>query len=548
MEITTKKIKEIFDTLPTGYYIGRRLEVVFDENSDRSFYEPLADKITISAKMIIEACQNATTAVDTEELVRGLLYHEVSHAMLTGKTGGCEPNHSYMREINILEDERIETLLKDYYMNTNFKSNIYLINNFKGEVAKDADEAFSHLVRFNVGPTEWIDALVSFLDRYKTLNATSSYYDWYDYFSDCIDFYQNFVNDYNRNPEKFDQPQTQDNTSNQSENNQSQSGDSSDSTEQFKENYNHKSQPSDNEEDEEDEEENENSEATSNEDDNSQSESNEESNENDASLPELDEEENDTDDINNNYENDVVKSHGVGKGLPKDEIKKMAETVFNQYANGKLKASLFRILSSASYKKGVFEGSTRCYAGHIDPKACGRDDYKWFVKNTGYGDVNGISKIHLNLFIDNSGSWSADREINELIKALNEIKSPTFDFDVITINSHIVEWPTTTSYLFRSGGGTDLNNSIKDVIKRHTQHNAQNYNIVVFDGEAHDNKYTENREPFRHFDTTNTILVVDWRNDRFIKNLKNCRKKIINSNYAGNFIDEVLKLLSGVIS
>ena len=547
MEITTKKIKEIFDTLPTGYYIGRRLNVVFDENTDSSFYEPLADKVTISAKMIIDACKNATTTVDTEELVRGLLYHEVSHAMLTGKTGGCEPTHSYMREINILEDERIETLLKDYYMNTNFKSNIYLINNFKGEAAKNADEAFYHLVRFNIGPTEWINALVSFLDRYKHLNAISSYYDWYDYFADCIDFYKNFVNDYNNNPEKFDQPQTQNNKSQQSENNQNQSGNSSDSTEQS--DKNNKSQPSNKEDENDADDENENNGAADNENDDSQSDASDEENETNESQPEANEEETNSNNSDNTYENDVVKSHGVGKGLPKDEIKKMAETVFNQYANGKLKANLFRILSSASYKKGVFEGSTRCYAGHIDPKACGRDDYKWFVKNTGYGDVNGISKIHLNLFIDNSGSWSADREINELIKALNEIKSPTFDFDVITINSRIVEWPTTTSYLFKSGGGTDLSNAIAGVIKRHTQHNAQNYNIVVFDGEAHSyGKYTENSEPFRHFNTPNSILVVDRKNECFINNLKNCRKKVISSNYAGNFINEVLKLLSGVIS
>ena len=196
----------------------------------------------------------------------------------------------------------------------------------------------------------------------------------------------------------------------------------------------------------------------------------------------------------------------------------------------------------ANKKKGYYSNSRRTYNnGRIGPRNIVENDYKWF-NDKGRNNNKAYSKIHFNLFIDNSGSWSADLEVNQFIRALNEIKSTDFDFDVITINCDIVEWPTSDAYVFRSGGGTNLSNAIAPIIKKHTLPGCQNYNIVVFDGDAHGSCNAAD-EPFRHFNTTNSILVVDESNAQFIKNLNSCKKQIIRSNYSQHFIAAVLELL-----
>ena len=103
--------------------------------------------------------KNAPDDIDRESVIRGLFYHEISHALLTYRTDifkevmrsfykgflkGVKRQLSSKPEIkaqqikyleenfhdimNIFEDERIETVCKHYYMNVDFKRNLFLIN------------------------------------------------------------------------------------------------------------------------------------------------------------------------------------------------------------------------------------------------------------------------------------------------------------------------------------------------------------------------------------------------------------------------------------
>lgn len=89
------------------------------------------------------------------------------------------------------------------------------------------------------------------------------------------------------------------------------------------------------------------------------------------------------------------------------------------------------------------------------------------------------------MFIDNSGSfWRNDDKMNIFIRTLARIKDPNFSFDIITINTKIVEWEG-NSKIFMSEGGNCLSPKIAEVIRRHTPSATNVYNIVLFDGDAH---------------------------------------------------------------
>lgn len=141
MNISTLTIKNIFDTLPVGYYLGRRIDVALNDG-DSAYFDPANDKIYVGAKIIQKAMTDIPddSEFNLEEIIRGLLYHEISHVILTpAKLKLIEAE--YAEIINIFEDERIETLLRKYYMSVNFKKNVILLNKYyKGMSPKNAKQ------------------------------------------------------------------------------------------------------------------------------------------------------------------------------------------------------------------------------------------------------------------------------------------------------------------------------------------------------------------------------------------------------------------------
>jgi hypothetical protein len=108
MALSFNEVKNITDTLPIGLYANRRIiaELGHDETS---WYNPQEDVICISYEQVTQGLDKWQTEVET--LIRSNFYHEVSHAILTPKEMSCD--YIY----NVFEDERIETLLKDFYYN-----------------------------------------------------------------------------------------------------------------------------------------------------------------------------------------------------------------------------------------------------------------------------------------------------------------------------------------------------------------------------------------------------------------------------------------------
>ena len=236
-KITKGEIEQIFNTLPVSYYLGRKINVELNDGNT-SFFDSVKDHICIGANTIIQACSSLSDdilkSIDLEEVVRGLLYHEISHVILS-PNNLYSVNSIYKDIINIFEDERIECVLKDFYMNVNFKRNVFLLNNYNpAKNPKNALEKFYYIVRFRQGEKEYIDRVNKIIIKYSNINSTysthyynSKYTAVSNYVNDIIELYEDIKKNFEEN---LNNNQTNNQDSNQDSNqNQTKSSNKQDS-------------------------------------------------------------------------------------------------------------------------------------------------------------------------------------------------------------------------------------------------------------------------------------------------------------------------------
>ena len=229
MQITYNQVKKILDTLPIGYYLGHSIPPVkLSKESDSTYINQITEEITVSFQNVQTMLQNAPDDIDVESVVRGLLYHEVSHAVLTpaiqffpeaiGFDGNnlcyafCQIKHEYKKRFgrelsfsdckdffNIVEDERIETLLKDYYLNVDFRKNVVLLNGITDpEKELENSDLFKRLFlvcRYHVGTQEELRLLKNVISNSKKLTNKSDASDLKNYFGNI--FIKHFVSSKN---------------------------------------------------------------------------------------------------------------------------------------------------------------------------------------------------------------------------------------------------------------------------------------------------------------------------------------------------------------
>ena len=499
MTVSYSRIEAIYKTLPIGYYLGRNIKMELSKTSKNSFYTPASDSITISAPCVINACEHiASEEINLEEIIRGLVYHEISHVILTGQTPLDLSSVQKAQEIfNIVEDERIETVLRNYYMRVNFRKNIMLINNYHGEASVSVDEAFYQFIRYHVVEDKmWLDRLYFLIRKHRNLNCGSDIQDWDQYMRDILELYRDFC------PKNSD-PEENKNSSK----GKSGSGDPSEEDNRFG-----------------------------------------------ADDPSVDMSEMTPEQIVDIFANDTTEFDDLTSSDAKALVTNIRKKVFDFYEDPELKARVTKIIEGARKKRGMLEGSIRGYSGRIDPKGFARNDYKIFVKNTNGGSVNGNAKTHFNLFIDNSGSFCHnDDTMNKFIRVLNSLVSPKFDFDVITLNTCIVEWPSTNKMLFNSKGRNRIDDAIFPIFRKHQTLQHNNFNIVLFDGDAYSDDrrrsfYDGIKNNFSAFDSEETIIISDTYNVKYIEpSIKKAKVKYIKRDYCKTFIDEVLTLLEKVM-
>ena len=178
MQLTYNEVNNIFKTLPIGYYFGRNLKCFLDE-TETSYFDPMNEEIHVGYLMIAKSIANLEDNAEND--VRALLYHELAHAMLT-------PKEMHMtRTRNTFEDERIESLLKDYFLNVNFKEFCIRFNGFNNEDPTNVDEFFYQIVRFRHGPKELVDKVHDIIISFKRLVFNSPSWPDTSHYEDAID-------------------------------------------------------------------------------------------------------------------------------------------------------------------------------------------------------------------------------------------------------------------------------------------------------------------------------------------------------------------------
>ena len=483
MNVPVAMIKSIAEGLPIGLYAKRRIPVAIDEEEPTSYYNPVSDEIVISSKIIQEGLKHVHKKKDIEPAVRSMLYHEVSHSILT-------PNRMKMTDwMNIFEDERIETILGDYFLDVDFKKQVLHINGFKSldEVPNPAPTAmakFYSVVRFGIGEKRFVDEVDRIIKDYAKFNSSTYLWQTYRYIDEVKALYRAITGE---------EPPT--------------------------ENIITASVPfdADGEEDIE--------------------------GENTATPSDVDEE---TEEEKSGDDIEGKPCHGRKNPLKEKEIEKLIKSTFitNKYVDTKLTDELSMILENFS-KKNNSGSALAGYSGTFNTRAVVREDYKYFERKASINGSNKFGTFHLNLFIDESGSfYRSETAMNTLLRSLTDIerKNPNFTLDVVFcgISERLVQ--DKRHRIFKADGGNRLDKKTYELYRKLQKPNTYNYTIACFDGDACSDGGRSDHG-FGAFDHNNCVIISDYDNERYIRNDVHSARVIYTRDYTNELIKNVVDAL-----
>ena len=483
MNVPIAMIKSIAEGLPIGLYAKRRIPVAIDEEEPTSYYNPVSDEIVISSKIIQEGLKHVHKKKDIEPAVRSMVYHEVSHAILT-------PNKMKMTDwMNIFEDERIETILGDYFLDVDFKKQVLHINGFKSldEVPIPAPTAmakFYSVVRFGIGEKKFVDEVDRIINDYAKFNSSTYLWQTYRYIDEVKALYRAITGE---------EPPT--------------------------ENIITASVPFDTKGEEDAE------------------------GENTVAPSDADEE---TEEGKSGDDLEGKPCHGRTNPLKEKEIEKLIKSTFitNKYVDTKLTNELSMILENFS-KKNNSGSALAGYSGTFNTRAVVREDYKYFERKASINGSNKFGTFHLNLFIDESGSfYRSETAMNTLLRSLTDIerKNPNFTLDVVFcgISERLVQ--DKRHRIFKADGGNRLDKKTYELYRKLQKPNTYNYTIACFDGDACSDG-GRGDHGFGAFDHNNCVIISDYDNERYIRNDVHSARVIYTRDYTNELIKNVVDAL-----
>lgn len=461
-------IKNYIQTLPINIYTKDNIEYTtkINENENTTFIDFKTNAINIGLRTF----DNLNEV--TEESVRSLFYHEVSHAILSDIN---IPNRIFLADINkeelhtvinIIEDERIETILKDYYHKVNFKK---LIHQVASEDNSSALGTFFTALRLH--KNKYTQEALKRLNGLLKANVVAK--DYMPLVKLYLEIRKNNENQDNKNQEgqqdneenKSQAIQQGDQQNNKSENTEEQEAPANLTKEQIEDII-------------------------------------KESLEKNRKLAGLRE---------NNKEN--------------DEINKFLDNKFNI-------DSLIQKIALKAKNKSMIEGKKQ-RAGYINTGVFDinsltnmkESQYKLFKNNGGKDNSNQINTI--NFFIDSSGSFEDnENDVNSLLEKLESLenKFSGFKFNLVTIR-HNEEKLIKDKRKIHCYGGTSISHNLKDIYKS-LNNNTNNYNILLIDG------YTDVEGDLKYFDNKNTYICVDDSNREHFSNFIKANVTLVSSCYS----------------
>ena len=521
MELSFARCESIVNTLPIGFYTGRRINVRVDESAKTSYYDPMEDSIVVSYPIIAHRMNIMPEgSCDEEEAVRSMMYHEVSHAILT-------PAESLRNSfaVNCMEDERIETVLKSYFHGVNFRKQLIDIHGGKIPQAIDAQSAFFNAVRFGLGTSKVQKEVQRIINEYASINRTTKRWDdpvgTADYEDAIEKLYRLVQSEYRTNPKKFQpkenggagKPQEMDKLG---ENKQGSS----------------KGQPS-NKKDEE----NRNANASSNESEDGEDEGEGKGNKESESQDPCGEE-HESPLSSEQLKRMVGASLGKQTGLDEAQVEKLNE----------FQKTVEMIIGNFN-KKNKGGSGINAYSGVFNPRAVARKDYRYFERAMTTQGNNKFGTCHLNLIIDCSGSYCENVNItNGILAVLSEIerKNRNFSMDVAFINHEFKLCQTVSERKMSAWGGNSIPENMKEILMKLQKPQTCNYNIVLFDGDACcNNMYGRDcNKAFSVFDMKQTTLITDPDNEEYMNPPFTSTKVVVTQEYTKELIDHIIHALT----
>ena len=525
MNVSIGYCEDVLKTLPVGYYLGHRVSAKLDPTGDTTYIDMDTESITISYNNIATMLKNASDDIDRESVIRGLFYHEISHALLTWRPAAFKSamdcfdqrllkevkkqlsskpeikaqQSVYLKEnfhdiMNIFEDERIETMCKTYYMNVDFKRNLFLINGIDpAELVNNEDpiKRFYAVVRYRVGKPEFIeirDSTIMRFVRYTFAKALAPSDELREYFRSVLGLFVKIMKD---NPKKNSMQSARSNQPDQDSNKAS----------------------------------------------------NENMTGNTAQKALSDSQ------INQMLDN--FNMQNTDPGLNDKALKTIAQKLSTNIYAAQVKAQLEKILTEALNKNKNRASSSLAYAGRIDPRSTVSKDYRWFTKKTTHGAAKHFDKVHFNLFCDNSGSFIRSKaKMNSLICALKNIEANNPDFSVTVIHCDTkITIPDQDNPYLDCNGGSRLPETANEIYKSVQKPNTTNINLVVFDGRMYTPYDPAGMANFAAFNHSNCIVISDPDNEDVFKTYApQARATFITDKYADVFINEALTLVGKLIA
>jgi len=498
MNLTYAKCETILNTLPIGYYTGRRVKTSLDRNEETSFYSPIEDTIVISYPIIAERLSKLPDTADDEEAIRSMLYHEVSHAILT-------PLVLAPSEINnIFEDERIETVLRNYYHNVNFRKQILDLHGGHAPKATNAKQAFYNAVRFGLGTGKVQKEINRMLKKYSEINRFTERYNRMgkgavNYENDIEDLYYMISKEFESEPESFNEPEGQEGESKQMDSldNKSDKGNGEGNT----------------------------------------------GNEETAQLQDMPSK------IGDKERGILVDIETIKRmvgacvsnepHLQEEDMQRLAE----------FQKTVETIISNFNKKNSGGSG-INAYSGVFNPRAVARKDYRFFERSMSTQGNNRFGSCHLNLIIDCSGSFFPNVDLtNAILSTLSEVerKNKNFSMDVVFINHTIKICRNVRQRHMKAWGGNEIPSNIKEILLKLQKPQTCNYNIILFDGDAmcnnNEKKIGEKTQLFRAFDMKQTTLITDPENKPYLGKGFTSTKVVITTNYTQELVNNITRAL-----
>ena len=491
--------KAIADALPIGIYAKRRIRCSLREDENTSFYSPMTDEIIISYPQITGALKMTPEDEDKEVAIRSMLYHEVSHAILTGWNGRVTD------QFNIFEDERIETVLNDFYLDVDFAKQVYRINGIQSnddlQAPKNALDAFYQLVRFHKGDADLLDRVKKMLVKYaplsKTMQNLPSGESWWDYHREINDLF-------NEVKKRFGEPPV-------SEDDGCESGDGDGSG---KSGDSGKSKDGKGKKDK-------------------------------SGMTDGDGKK-----VAIDVKDAIKKALEAGADGDMLEILKEMNSLEKVFSDGVAPAydddlyKKFDVIISNFNKKNNSGASLTGYSGVFNPRSAGREDYRYFDRKATVNGTNKFGTFHLNLFLDNSGSFCDNAPIvNAVLGALVRLEkvNRNFSFDVVHCGVGEELITDKAKIGLTCDDGTKLDYDAIELYRKLQKPSTYNYNIVLYDGSCYDRRYND---AFKAFNHSNTTIISDISNREEIERYAPNAKQIITKRYTENLLNNIVDTLT----